>query len=135
MFPEVSKNYFSFTFEFHVGMLHAISQTLNQSWQYLSWRFLIGGRAIFRSIFVIILDVGMCQQQKCAKIKIHSFDWCLYSTGPPVSWCPIQLVPPFNWSSSDNSKISDIYQMSQIFFKLGIAGPLAPGHQVHVGPA
>ena len=110
MFPEVSKNYFSFTFEFHVGMLHAISQTLNQSWQYLSWRFLIGGRAIFRSIFVIILDVGMCQQQKCAKIKIHSFDWCLYSTGPPVNWCPIELVPPFNWSliGSDMSSALDL---------------------------
>ena len=44
------------------------------------------------------------QQQKCAKIKIHSFDWCLYSTGPPVSWCPIQLVPPFNWSLIGSDK-------------------------------
>ena len=59
MFPEVAKNYSSFTFTFHGGMLHDISHTFNRSSQYPSWRFLIGGRTNSRSIFVISHDVGM----------------------------------------------------------------------------
>ena len=61
MFPKVSKNnfLFTFTFTFHGGMMHDISQTFNRSSQYPSWRFLIGGRTNSRSIFVISHDVGM----------------------------------------------------------------------------
>ena len=76
------KNYFSFsfTFTFHGGMLHDSSQTFNQSSQYPSWRFLIGGRTNSRSIFVIFHDVGMFHwrgvqppafRQNCTSL------WCL----------------------------------------------------------